>query len=63
MFINALSHEIVDLIDFSVIDAKGIAFIFLDVTQILLVLLLPLYLIIVMILIACGSLRSVFNQI
>lgn len=63
LFINALSHEIVDLIDFSVINAKGIAFILFNVTQILLVLLFPLYLIIVMIQIACGSLWSVFNQI
>ena len=64
LIINALSHKIVDLIDFSVINAKGIAFIFLDVTQILLVLLFPLYLIIVIvILIACGGLWSVFYQI
>ena len=53
LVIIARSHEIVYLIDFPVINAKGITFIPLDITQIFLILRLTLNLIIVVRLIAC----------
>ena len=59
MLITASGHEIVYLIDFSTV-SKWITFIFLNITQILLILCFALNLIIVVPLIACRSLRSTF---
>jgi len=61
MLITASGHEIVYLIDFSTVsNIKWITFIFLNITQILLILCFALNLIIVVPLIACRSLRSTF---